>query len=234
MDINVLRPRARWPFSIEPAGRILHIGAKRAIHVVAMVLSLAMVWSGAGAADPDRDAAAKFLRDISARAETMLVNRTLDTEQRKEVLEDLIASGFDLDAMSRFVLAKHWKNATPAERAEFQSLFRDYIILTIGRHMDSIPRFDLEVVAGRRLGENALAMRSNLHFGEDRSTLFIDWRLRRHGGHWRIADIVVQGISFASVIRSEFVGVIDSHGGEVESLLVELRKKTLRYQAAAG
>ncbi len=50
----------------------------------------------------------------------------------------------------------------------------------------------------------------------------------------RIADIVVQGISFASVIRSEFVAVIDSHGGEVESLLVELRKKTMRLQAASG
>ena len=88
--------------------------------------------------------------------------------------------------------------------------------------------------AGRRLGENAVSMRTNLHFGEDRRTVFIDWRLRRHAGYWRIADIVVQGISFASVIRSEFVALIDSHGGEVESLLVELRKKSMRYQAAAG
>lgn len=234
MDRYVLRPLARWTSSIAPALRILQIGTRRASHFVAMVLSMAMVWSAAGAADPDRDEAAKFLRDISARAETLLVNRTLDTDQRKEVLEDLISAGFDLDAMSRFVLAKHWKNATTAERAEFQSLFRDYIILTVGRHMDSIPRFDLEVVAGRRLGENALAMRSNLHFGEDRGTLFIDWRLRRHAGNWRIADIVVQGISFASVIRSEFVAVIDSHGGEVEGLLAELRKKAMRYQAVAG
>ena len=67
-------------FSIQPAGRILHVGTRRAFHIVAMVLSLALVWSGAGATDPDRDAAAKFLRDISARAETMLVNRTLDTD----------------------------------------------------------------------------------------------------------------------------------------------------------
>ena len=215
-------------------GRILRVGTGSTLHVLTMVLSLAMVWSGAQAADPDKAEAAKFLREISARAETMLVNRTLDTDQRKDVLEDLIASGFDLDAMSRFVLAKHWKTATPGQREEFKSLFRDYMILTIGRHMDEIPRFELEVVAARTLGQNALAMRSNLHFGEDRSTLYIDWRLRRHAGYWRIADIVVQGISFASVIRSEFVAVIDTHGGEVESLLAELRKKTLRYQAASG
>lgn len=234
MDTGVLRPFEERTFSMAPIGRILSISTRRAFHIVAMVISLTMVGSGVGAADPDKDEAAKFLREISARAETLLVNRTLDTDQRKEVLEDLIASGFDLDAMSRFVLAKHWKNATVSEREEFQSLFRDYIILTVGRHMDSIPRFELEVIAARRLGVNALAVRSNLHFGEDRSTLFIDWRLRRKAGHWRVADIVVQGISFAAVIRSEFVAVIDSNGGEVESLLSELRKKKMRYQAVSG
>jgi phospholipid transport system substrate-binding protein len=219
---------------MKPIGQILSIGTRRSFHIVAVVLSLTMVWSGAGAADPDEDEATKFLREISARVETLLVNKTLNTDQRKEVLEDLIASGFDLETMSRFVLAKHWKNATVAQREEFQSLFRDYIILTIGRHMDSIPRFEIEVTAARRLGENALALRSNLHFGENRSALFIDWRLRRNAGYWRIADVVVQGISFGAVIRSEFVAVIDANDGDVESLLAELRKKKMRFQAASG
>ncbi len=234
MGMGVLRPAARWTCSMTPIGRFLQVGARRALHIVAMVLALTMAWSGVEAADPDKDEAAKFLREITARAETMLVNQSLNPDERKAVLEDLIASGFDLDALSRFVLAKHWKNTTASEREEFQSLFRDYIILTVGRHMDSVPRFELEVVAARRLGKNALAMRSNLHFGEERSTLFINWRLRRNAGYWRIVDIVVQGVSFASVIRSEFVALIDSHGGEVESLLAELRRRKMRYQAASG
>jgi len=217
-----------------PVGRILAVAAKRALCAAVMALSLATIWSSAQATDPDKDDATRFLQEISARAETMLVDESLNSDQRQKHLEDLIGSGFDLDAMSRFVLAEHWKNATTVERAEFRNLFRDYIILTIGRHMDSIPGFDLEVIAARRLGENALAVRSNLYVGEKRSTVYIDWRLRRNAGYWRIADMVVQGISFAAVIRSEFVAVIDAHGGEVESLLVELRKRTTGYQSVSG
>lgn len=234
MDVFVLRPAARWNSSKMPIGRSPNSVFTRGLRVVAMVLSLAMVWSGAQAADPDKDEAARFLQDLSARAEVMLANQNLTSDQRLAHVEELIGTGFDIDAMSRFILADHWNSATAGEREEFRDLFHDYMLLTIGRHMDSIPRFKLEVVAARRLGKNSLAVRSNLEFGDKRSTLFIDWRLRRTAGNWRIADIVVQGISFAAVIRSEFVAVVDSHGGEVESLLAELRKKATRNLAASA
>ena len=53
--------------------------------------------------------------------------------------------------------------------------------------------------------------------------LRVIWRLRARDGGYRIADLMVEGISMGQTQRSEFASVIRLNGGTVEALLEKLR-----------
>lgn len=205
----------------------------RGAFVVSGLLVAALLFvNGAQAAHVHKEEAGRFLTNLIAEADANLSEDTHDAV-RQAWLAKLVFSGFDVDAVSQYVMGPHWLKATAREREEFRSIFAEYLLLSFGNHLQSIPELKIEIKAARHLGENATVVRSNLLYGMKGATLYIDWRLRKVDQEWRIADIVVQGISFVSVLRSEFVAVLDQSGGAVESLLAELRRKNAKFYAAA-
>ena len=199
---------------------------------VAVTLVLSSFFPGAAqAAHRHKDEAARFLTELIAEADTNLAGDAPDTD-RQAWLAKLVFSGFDVEAVSQYVMGAYWANISESQRRDFRSTFADYLLLSFGSHLRAIPHLDIKIMAARHLGENATVVRSNLLYGENDATIYIDWRLRQVGREWRIADIVIQGISFVSVLRSEFVSVLDTNGGEVESLLVELERMNAKLYAA--
>jgi len=216
------------------AKRFEQFARQSLLFAATLLFFLALAPNVAPAANGDKEEVARFLQQLTANTNAVLADETLNPERRQQELGRVILAGFDVEGMCRVLLAKHWQAATPIERDEFRRLYSDYMLLTFGRHLDSIPQFDLKILAARNVGENVIVARSNLTLGEDGGKLYIDWRMRRVEQGWRILDVKVQGISFVKVLRSEFVALIDANGGKVESLLAELRRKTERLIAAAG
>ncbi len=205
---------------------------RAAVFVAGVLVSASLFMNGAQAAHQHKEEAGRFLIKLIDEADENLGGDAPATD-RQAWLAKLVFSGFDVEAVSQYVMGPHWSSATARERQEFRSTFADYLLLTFGNHLQKIPQLKIEIKAARHLGENAMVVRSNLLYGKKGATLYIDWRLRKVDQEWRIADIVVQGISFVSVLRSEFVAVLDQSGGAVESLLAELRRKNAKFYAAA-
>jgi phospholipid transport system substrate-binding protein len=198
-------------------------------------LALASLTNSTLAAEQDaKKAAASLVESLCAQADAVLRDDTLSQDERQRNFGRLILSGMDFNAMGRFVLAEHWQRAAEYEQVEFQTLLADYIVMSFGRHLDSIPGIQTRVMAARQLNARAMSIRSEVKLGEVGAKLYVDWRLRGDGDDWRIFDIVVQGISVASVFRSEFVSVIKANGGEVEGLLQKLRGKTATVASLAS
>jgi phospholipid transport system substrate-binding protein len=51
----------------------------------------------------------------------------------------------------------------------------------------------------------------------------IDWRVQERDGHFKILDVIGEGISMALTLRSEYASVIKDSGGRVEGLIERLR-----------
>jgi phospholipid transport system substrate-binding protein len=51
----------------------------------------------------------------------------------------------------------------------------------------------------------------------------IDWRVRERDGHFKILDVIGEGISMALTLRSEYASAIKASGGRVEGLIERLR-----------
>jgi phospholipid transport system substrate-binding protein len=181
----------------------------------------------AGPGDP-----AAFVREFSAQAIGVLADHSLSGAHRQQAFRDLLTAGFDVKAISRFVLGRYWRKATEAQRAEFTALFENLIVATYSRKFSDYGGQTLEVEAVREENEKMAAVASKI-LRPGGEPIRINWRLLRRGESWRIVDVVVEGMSMVLSQRSEYAAVIKGDGGRIEGLLVKLREKTARLRSGS-
>ena len=179
----------------------------------------------AGPGDP-----AVFVREFSAQAIGVLADHSLSGAHREQAFRELLTAGFDVKAISRFVLGRYWRKATEAQRSEFTGLFEDLIVATYSRKFADYSGQTLKVEAIREENEKMAAVASRI-LRESGEPIRIDWRLLRRDQSWRIVDVVVEGMSMVLSQRSEYAAVIKADGGKIEGLLVKLRAKTARLSS---
>jgi phospholipid transport system substrate-binding protein len=200
-------------------GRVL-----KALAVAALALVLTSSGARAESSAVAGDAAA-FIRGFADQGTDLLADTDLEPGAREQAFRRLFRDRFAIDAISRFVVGKHWRAASAAERAEFRDLFQDYIVATYTRHMDDYAGESLKL-GPARLGKARSATVSSLIVRPQGAPISVDWRLRREEGAWRIVDVVVEGVSLAIAQRSQFASVIRVSGGRLAGLLEKLRQAT--------
>jgi phospholipid transport system substrate-binding protein len=126
------------------------------------------------------------------------------------------------------VLGKHGRVASDEERAEFDRLFASGIVATYSRHLGSYAGETLEVGGAKVLDAGGVIVGSRI-VRPAGPQVAVEWRLHGEAGAWRIVDVVIEGVSLALTLRSEYSAVIRASGGKVEGLLARLRE-----QAAVG
>lgn len=167
----------------------------------------------------------ELVRSLADSAIEVLSEDSLEPEAREARLRQLLTANFDVERISRFVLGKHWKTATDVERAEYRRLFEDYILIFYGVRLENYSGETLKIGGAQLDGDNGAVVSSEVG-GPAGSLARVDWRLRRSSERWHIVDLVVEGVSLAITLRSEFDSVIRGSGGDIEGLLVKLREIT--------
>ena len=167
--------------------------------VLALLIGLATGARAEANADAGQEAA-DFVRGFSNQAIVMLTDETLDKETRTREFRTLLTSGFHLELISRFVLGRHWRKASEAERAEFTRLFEDYLVASYAQKLGEYGGEQLEVLGGRPKGKSGAIVSSRIVRPQG-DPFQVEWRLRRGGEGWRIIDVVVEGVSMAVTHR---------------------------------
>ena len=193
--------------------------------VMAVTLTTLFLAAGTARADASTDSAAAFLSTFINDAVDVLSNDSLSDEHRLREFRRLFNEGFDVDVISRFVLGRYWRVATPEEKKEYRDMFEDYVIATYARRLGGRTGINIAVGRARALTDRGAIVSSQI-IRKKEKPLDVEWRLRRTADSWRIVDIVIIGISMAVTQRSEFGSVITNNGGKVEALLKSLRSKT--------
>ena len=175
----------------------------------------------------------EFVREFSEEAIAVVADKGLSGDARKQAFRRLLAKGFDIKTIGRFVLGRYWRKATEAERAEYVRLFEDTIVATYSRQLSSYAGEALKVGGVRQQDDKSALVASRI-LRQKGEPIQLDWRMLRRGDTWRIVDIVVEGMSMAVSQRSEFAAVIKGGGGRVEALLVKLREKTQQANSGAA
>jgi phospholipid transport system substrate-binding protein len=150
--------------------------------------------------------------------------------------EQLVVPLVDFRGISRQALGKHWRDATAEQRERFTEAFRTFLlnlyvtamvtyteeIVSVSKDIDFPPihwapsqqRASVPMVIRLRNGARAE----------------LNYRMNSYSGSWKIHDVTIIGISFASTYRSSFSEEVRAHG--LDGLIGRLEAKNQETRAA--
>ena len=141
---------------------------------------------------------------------------------RRHMLEEVIASHFDYEEMSKRALAANWVPLTAGEQTEFVELFKSFLS---DHYAEKIESYSGEHVfyLSERIQENYAEVRTELR--SSKVVVPMDYRLHMRDGTWHAYDLVVDGVSLVKNYRSQFEKIIRSDS--YQELVRRLRERTV-------
>ena len=198
--------------------------------------SLFLTGAGPGTAQATGVEPGAFVQALGDKTIDVIKEPQSTPDQRKRHVRALLSERFDLDTIGRFVLGRHWRAATPAQRRQYVTLFRTFILESYALRLESFrntifARFGadadriFEALRVRILRVQRITERDSLvttEFGfPGRAPLNVAYRVRADNGALKVVDVIEEGSSLLVTRRSEFAAVVKRHG--VAGLLELLR-----------
>ena len=166
----------------------------------------------------------------------LLQERREDLARDPAVAQEIVAGTLgpyaDVERMSRFVLGRHWRTASPDQRARFVDAFRDYLVFTYGsalrEYADEIieegrdAQIDYQVQLDDRNPDRAM-VHSHVRLSDGRS-FDVSYRMLERDGDWKVYDVVVEGLSVLLSYKQNLGAQLAQ--ADVDTLITRLRERT--------
>ncbi len=137
---------------------------------------------------------------------------------------------FDLPGVVRWTLGRHWKARSPEEQQEFITLMEVlFAKIAYPKSAEFFSDFDVTITGRRVRGTRAVVNTTVTHTKE--GLIAIDYQLRQSSnGNWRVRDIVLDDVSLATNLRSQFKKIITRHS--YAELVRRMREKIAEESAS--
>jgi phospholipid transport system substrate-binding protein len=174
----------------------------------------------AAAADP-----AGFVANVGAQGISAL-GPDIPIAERIARLRRLFRDDFDIPGIGLFAMGRYRLSATPQEQQEFFRVYPKFTVRALANRLDDYGGAVFRVIGTRSVGNetvvNSQVMRAN------GTAVQFDWYLTDSGGQYRIADVVVGGLSMKLALRDQFASWIENNGRRFGALLSVLRQQVAR------
>jgi phospholipid transport system substrate-binding protein len=190
-----------------------------------ILIALAIAFAAVAAPPPSfgaTESPEQFVERTSKDVLSVLRDAGLSHDGKIVKLQAMLDERSDFETISKLVLAVHYRKFSDTQRADFVSLLHRYLTTTYGHQIDNYANETVTITGGREeaRGDYTVQTKIKRTTGQD---LSVEYRLRKVGDEWRLIDVIGEGISLVSNLRSQF-GEILSDGGP-EKLLKVLREK---------
>lgn len=195
--------------------------------VLALLAVLGVAFVAPGLSSGQDAAAGAFLESLTHDVLTKLDDTSLSQTEKEQSLRNLFRQNFDVPAISRFVLGKHWRKTSTAERQDFVDAFEE---MNTRQFLALVGEFSEEMFSVVKVQEDAakpsLSLVSTKIAQSDGEPISAVWRVRNNDGQYKILDIVVEGVSMAITLRHEYGTVVKTDG--VDGLIAIMREKNAK------
>ena len=151
-------------------------------------------------------------------------------EKIYDMVNQLIIPRFDFVSMSKWVLGKHWKQASEEQRSEFIIQFKELLVRTYARALLEYSGQEIKYFPVEQNPESNLAVVKTELTSKSSAQLPILFRMHQKNEEWKVVDVSVDGVSLVTTYRGSFATQIKKNG--FDSLLSELSKKNARLEAS--
>lgn len=143
-----------------------------------------------------------------------------DPDRVYRLVEEIALPHFDFERISRWVLAKNWRKATPEQRQRFQEEFTTLLVRT---YATALTEYKGQKVTMQPLRMKADDTQVKVRAEVEQPGSFpipIDYRMHLKDGEWKVYDVAIDDISLVANYRTTFANEI-SRGG-IDNLIATL------------
>jgi phospholipid transport system substrate-binding protein len=167
--------------------------------------------------------AQSFVENLSVQGIDVLADKSLSRDQRIAKFRAMLQNDVDIPRIARFTLGRYWRTASVQQREEFKALFQDWLLSNYVARFADYSGQTITVTGGQTESDSLVVVRSRVNQTNGAPPVDVDWRIWVQNGQGRVVDVVVEGVSMAITLRSQFDSVIQNNGGSVSALLTRMR-----------
>jgi len=192
---------------------------------LAMGLGLAMAGSAAGATTVE--AAQALAEETTEKLLQTFENQREAIEQNQDRLYDLVDEivlpHFDFVIMSRRVLGKYWREASPEQRRRFVEEFKTLLVHTYAVALLEYKDQKIVFLPPRERSDGSQVSIRMQILQTAGPTIPMSYDLYLRDDAWKVYDVAVDGVSLVINFRSTFAAEIRRNG--VDGLIARLAEK---------
>ena len=209
---------------------------KRHALFVLLVVAVSVATPAVARPETTKEQVRAFITGMADTAIDSLTGKDISRDVRKERFRKMIHEYFAIKSIGRWVLGRHWRQATPAQRDEYMGLFENMLL---ERYVDGFKDYSgetLEVGEADQRSATDFIVHTQLKKPGGTQPVDIAWRVGvgEHDGKkiFKVVDIIVNGLSMALTQQKEFNSVIKNNGNSIDSLLQKMRDMAKPVQHA--
>ena len=167
----------------------------------------------------------EMLQSMTAALEDVVKNDPdiiYDEKRLRVVAHEVVMPHIDIRTMSRWVLGKNWRKATPEQREAFVVEFRELLLGTYLRQVKTYEGETARFLPLRGQQREGQAVVNAEIVQPNGPIVHASFRLHHLQAEWMIFDVSVEGISLVATHRSSFNTEIRNSG--IDKLITRLRE----------
>mgnify|MGYP006421731653 CR=1 FL=1 len=151
----------------------------------------------------------------------------LSLEGRYERLLPIVGEHFDVALIARIALGRQWASLGEEHRRQYVDCLHELIAARYASRISEFSGQVFETLSSESTSSDRIAVRSQLTRAEG-DTVSLHYRLFTRKDQWRIYDVVSEGVSDLSMMRSEFSEAFRESG--FEGLTEILEERIAKYR----
>ena len=164
----------------------------------------------------------KFVSTFTEEAISILSNDTINDSEKTIAFTSLVMSSIDLPLISKFVLARSWKESSDDQKQRYLIAFKDYFVNSYANKLDQYSGEKIAIIDSEEAGKYVIVNSNIVREGTDTLKINLKWRLLNRDGHIKIIDLNIEGISLIIAQREEFQSFLANNNYDLDKLIEKI------------
>jgi phospholipid transport system substrate-binding protein len=195
---------------------------RRSVLTCAAATFVLAISSGIRPASAQGTQADAFLMQFADRL-VGIVNGPNPAAQKKAALGPVIDSDVDVAKIARFCLGRFWATATPAQQAQYTTLFHQVLLNQISGNLGAYRGVSYRMTGDSMQGSQTLV--GTMISRPNAPTANVKWVVDTSAGAPKIVDVIAEGTSLRLTQRSDYASYLSQHGDDISALLAALERQ---------
>lgn len=197
-----------------------------------MMLSLPLV---AGAAENPQQILQQATDTLLARITKEKETLKKDPQALYNLVEENITPFMDVDGIARRVMGQYYKQATPAQQAEFKRVFKQSLIRTYAK---GLTNYEGQKVVFKPYKPGSDPKKAQVDVDVQGSTgqvypVTFQMQMDKTGA-WKVQNLILNGINLGLTFRNQFGSAVEANRGSIDKAIAGWTPDTQAIDATKG